>query len=265
VTAAHEGLRVGLVVTATGLGFRHGIDWDHLAAITDIAGSQDTSRRAMVYGTCYFAGHAAVIGALGVVAIVAGQHLPHSVDTIMERVVGFTLMALGAYVITSLVRNGRNFRMRSRWMLVFSAVRRVSARLRPSPVTHAALATDGHGDHRHRGPVADPFGTYGVVTSLGVGALHGIGAETPTQVLLLAAAASVGGIGSGLVLLGAFLLGLLGSNTVVAVTAAFGFLGASRNFALYAAISVLTGLASLGVGALLLTGQSAVLPALFGG
>ena len=35
----------------------------------------------------------------------------------MERIVGFTLILLGIYVLVGLVRHGREFRMRSRWML----------------------------------------------------------------------------------------------------------------------------------------------------
>jgi high-affinity nickel permease len=33
------------------LGFRHGFDPDHVAAITDISGSQPTRRRALGYST----------------------------------------------------------------------------------------------------------------------------------------------------------------------------------------------------------------------
>jgi high-affinity nickel-transport protein len=95
--------------------------------------------------------------------------------------------------------------------------------------------------------------------------LHGIGAETPTQVLLLTAAATGGGAVPGVFLLGAFLVGLFVSNSVVGLTVALGFLGAGRNFPLYAAVSVLTGAAGMTVGVFLLTGRSNALPALLGG
>jgi high-affinity nickel-transport protein len=260
--SAPEGLRVGLVVTAAGLGFRHGIDWDHIAAITDIAGSQDSTGRSLGYATCYYAGHAAVVGALGVAAIVAGRHLPSSVDTVMEHVVGATLIALGVFIVVSLARNGRDFRMRSRWMLVFRAVRRLGEWIR-TPASSVALAptvTPQAASSNH-----DAFASYGVVTSVSIGALHGIGAETPTQVLLLVAAGSAGGTGAGLILLGAFLFGLFGSNSVVATAAALGFLRASRNFAFYASVSVVAGAASIFVGALLFFGRSNLLPSLLGG
>jgi len=123
------------------------------------------------------------------------------------------------------------------------------------------------GGHRHLGDnitlPEDGFWAYGPVTSVAVGALHGIGAETPTQVLLLAAAATAGGAAPGIALLGAFLLGLFASNSIVGLTVALGFLRASRNFVVYATISVVTGLAGMTVGALLLVGRATALPALF--
>ena len=49
---------MGLLLTAFGFGFRHGIDWDHLAALTDITGTERTPRRSMVLATLCAAGHA---------------------------------------------------------------------------------------------------------------------------------------------------------------------------------------------------------------
>src|SRR5438445_13009360 len=132
-----------LAATAFGFGFRHGIDWDHIAAITDITSSQDTSRRSIFLATLYAAGHALVVLALGLAAIVLGERLPSGVDAIMERVVGATLLALGAYVFYALVRYGRDFRMRSRCVLLFSGVRRGAPRLRVAAPAGARVAT-GH-------------------------------------------------------------------------------------------------------------------------
>src|SRR6476659_8611737 len=110
---AVEGFQLGLLVTAYGLGFRHGIDWDHIAAITDIAGTQDQPRRSMGLATLYATGHAAVVFALGVLAIALGDLVPDAFDRAMERVVGVTLIALGIWVFVALARQGRHFRMRS--------------------------------------------------------------------------------------------------------------------------------------------------------
>jgi high-affinity nickel-transport protein len=107
--------------------------------------------------------------------------------------------------------------------------------------------------------------TYGKGTAFGIGMLHGIGAETPTQILIFLAAAGAGGKSAGVLLLVCFLVGLLSSNTVVALASTFGFMGAGRNWKLYAGISVLTASFSLVIGTLFLLGRSTMLPAIFGG
>src|SRR5437899_1978698 len=122
---ANKAFHVGLVLTAVGFGFRHGIDWDHIAALTDITSSQDDSRRSMFLATLYALGHGLVVLVLGSAAIVFAERLPRAVDTVMERFVGGTLVLLAVYVVFALVRHGRDFRMRSRWMLLFSGFGRL--------------------------------------------------------------------------------------------------------------------------------------------
>ncbi|HEX9766528.1 MAG TPA: hypothetical protein VGA36_07170, partial [Nitriliruptorales bacterium] len=117
-TAANA-VSVGLLVTALGLGLRHGVDWDHIAAITDVASTSTSRRESLRLSTLYALGHALVVFVLGVLAIQLSAVVPPSLDTIMERVVGITLVVLGVWVIVGLVRHGRDFRMRSRWMLLF--------------------------------------------------------------------------------------------------------------------------------------------------
>jgi high-affinity nickel-transport protein len=253
----------------------------------------------MVLATFYALGHAAVVFVLGILAIALSAEVPDWIDDAMGRVVGVTLLALGVYVVVLLARDGRDFRMRSRWMLVFGLVRRLTRR-RGDHDTPEVVITHAH-DHRHdelhdhdhahdedhahahprRAAVVtatahrhvhhhvgtlpvDPFVAYGRPTAVAVGALHGVGAETPTQILLFLAAARAGGTAIGIALLLCFVVGLLASNTVVALTATFGFLHASRNFALYATVSVVAAAFSLVVGALLLTGHAPLLPALTG-
>src|SRR5256885_14424540 len=107
-SGAAGGVGFGLLLTAFWLGFQHGIDWDHLAAITDITSSQDERRQSLVYGTLYALGHALVILVLGGLAILAGEHLPKGIDSVMTRIVGVTLLILGVYVLYSLIRHGRD-------------------------------------------------------------------------------------------------------------------------------------------------------------
>ena len=77
----------------------------------------------MLFGTIYALGHALVVFAIGSLAILIGARLPEGVDPIMERIVGLTLVILGVFVFASLIKHGREFRMRSRWMLIFSGTR----------------------------------------------------------------------------------------------------------------------------------------------
>ncbi|MCU1460335.1 MAG: High-affinity nickel transport protein [Acidimicrobiales bacterium] len=301
VAAGSEGLRLGLVATTFGFGFRHGIDWDHIAAIADITSSQDTKRRSMLFATLYALGHAAVVFGLGFAAIVLAERLPSGVDGVMERVVGVTLVLLGVYVFVAMVRQGRDFRMRSRWMLIFAGVRRGARWVRNRPSTgvvviehdHEHPSSESHvgaaemaaammgseplaghalvrGAHRHRHRHVgvtpdDPFMNYGRATAFLVGMIHGVGAETPTQVLIFLAAAGAGGQAAGVALLCCFLIGLLTSNTLVALASTCGFLGASRNFRVYAAVSIVTASFSFAIGMLFLLGKGTILPAIFGG
>jgi high-affinity nickel-transport protein len=213
----------------------------------------------------------------------------------MEHLVGITLIVLAFYVFYAVVRHGRAFRMRSRWMLLFGAVqrgaRRLQARTRNVLVVeheHEHSLEEAHADahpatvgggvagtrtgathshrHQHVGTMPDdPFGQYGRRSSFLVGMLHGFGAETPTQVLIFVAAAGAGGSAVGVLLLCCFLVGLVTSNTLVAAAGTFGFLSASHNFPLYVVVSLLTASFSLVIGVVFLLGRATVLPAFFGG
>lgn len=285
-----SGAGLGLVASTFLFGFRHGVDWDHIAAITDITSSQEERRRSLEFGTLYALGHALVVFVIGSVAIVIGENLPEGVDTAMERVVGVTLVILGIYVFVALVRHGREFRMRSRWMLIFEGVRRLYRRVRPAPVHEpvhihegdgeavaVAVADDipvsawhhGHhgrpGHHHHEHPDPDPLTNYGRRTAFGVGMIHGVGAETPTQVVIFLTVAGAGGRVAGVFLLVTFLIGLLASNTLITIGSAFGFVRASKNWTVYVVVAVLTASFSLVMGVLFVLGRGDVLPAVFGG
>ncbi len=287
---------IGVLLSAFLFGFRHGIDWDHIAAITDITSSQEERRDGLLFGTIYALGHALVVFLIGTAAIIVGEQLPGSIDNVMERVVGVTLVILGVYVFVALVRHGREFRMRSRWMLIFTGVRKLYGRVKGNgsaakhelePVhVHAggetvgvAVAEDipvsewhhghhgqpGHHHHKHPEPQDDAFMNYGRKTAFMVGMIHGVGAETPTQLLIFLTAAGAGGRVVGEVILAAFLLGLLSSNTLITVGSAFGYMRASKNWKLYVGVALVTATFSLVIGTLFVLGKGTLLPALFGG
>jgi cytochrome c biogenesis protein CcdA len=299
LAATGEAFGIGVLVAAFLFGFRHGIDWDHIAAITDITSSQDDRRSSLLFGTLYALGHALVVFVIGCFAIVLGERLPSGVDSVMERIVGVTLVILGVFVFVSLIRHGREFRMRSRWMLIFSGARAAYRRVRPASASeesdhvhleqpvhvHAGggdgvaleVAEDlpvsewhhGHhgrpGHHHHKHPEPDAFMNYGVRTAFVVGMVHGVGAETPTQLVIFLTAAGTSGKAAGVAVLATFILGLLVSNTLITLGTSFGFLRASQNWKIYVTVAVLTGTFSLVIGMLFILGKGSLLPAIFGG
>jgi high-affinity nickel permease len=300
VAASGEAFGIGVLISAFLFGFRHGIDWDHVAAISDITSSQEDRRSSLVFGTLYALGHALVVFVIGVFAIALGERLPTGIDSVMERIVGVTLVVLGVFVFVSLFRHGREFRMRSRWMLIFSGVRNAYRKVRPDRVSatsgahahdegpvhaHAGngdgLALDvaedlpvsewhhGHhgrpGHHHHKHPEPDAFMNYGTRTAFVVGMVHGVGAETPTQLVIFLTAAGTSGKAAGVAVLATFILGLLVSNTMITLGSSYGFLRASQNWKIYVTVAVLTGVFSLVIGTLFLFGKGSLLPAMFGG
>jgi hypothetical protein len=280
-------------------GFRHGFDWDHIAALTDLTGSQQSARRSMLLATLYALGHAVMVAVLGVVAILFAEQVPESIDLVMERFVGMTLIGLGLYIGWTLVHHHGRLPLRSRWMLLLTALQRlVRSRRRAEErvviehshphahdqplhdhghleldgLTHhhsapsADLAVLHSHPHRHVGAMpSDPFIAYGNWSSFGIGLLHGVGAETPTQVLIFAAASNASGAPSSIGLLVCFIVGVLGSNTLVATASTYGRRGLSRQRVIVTAFSMLSAVFSLVVGTLLLIGRAATLPVIFGG
>jgi len=315
----------GVYIAALALGIRHGIDWDHIAAITDITSTtagvdqEDESwliaepgvmltdeshhethgphdhehdahpatqgddvphshgehgmnpastgggvaviarpaqvglqqqQTALFYGSLYALGHGAVVVLLGIAAIVASEFLPSWIDPVMERVVGVTLIFLSAYLFYSLYRyfrGGGEFRLRSRWMLVFAGV---------SNAWHWAKSRVGPHEHVH--VHANP--TYGARTSFGIGLIHGVGAETGTQALVIATAVGATSQLTGVLALMAFVAGLLLSNSFVTVASTYGFVSAQNRQWIYVAVGLIAAVFSLVVGVVFLGASTGILP-----
>lgn len=248
-----------VAVAGTGflLGCRHGLDWDHIAAITDLSaagGGTDPEpgdahpARNLRLAVWYCVGHGLVIALLGAAVGILGLDLPAGVDRTFEGVVGATLILLGGFVLWQLGRDRSRYRYAGRWRLVVAGVRRAWARAR----------------RRGAGP-AGPLDDLGPRSAFAIGVLHGTGAETPTQVVLFASAGAAGAGGGAALILLAFVAGLILSDVGIAATWLTGLVGSRRAPSVQVALGALTGLSSLGIGMLFLSGRSAVLPALFGG
>lgn len=203
------------LVSCTMLGLQHGIDWDHVAAITDVASVQATSLEAARCGLLYAVGHVATVGLLGIAALLLRHSFPVAVSAWMERVVGITLILLAIYVFTSLF-SGRQ----------------------PLSRGQAILAMLGRSPDRR----------YGRKSSLGLGILHGIGAETPTQLSMLVIATNLGGVQNGALSLVVFAAAMFASNMALTSAAASAFSISKCRPAMFRWLGAVTAAYSLWIG-----------------
>jgi high-affinity nickel permease len=247
MTVTPNSLQLALLSAAI-LGLHHGFDYDHIAAITDITSVQTNRWKGMRLGLLYALGHAATVAALGSAVFVFQFTLPHGIDRIAERLVGLTLLILGVYVLGSLFTG--NAAPRSRFHLIAGAARWVQWKMK------------GYW-HDHDIPrPADKTWNYDAKSVLMIGVVHGLGAETPSQLMIFLLAANLGGVSKGFIGLVIFIAGLLVMNTIMTAVAV-GLFGASSRLPRFQfVITALTEVYSLAVGALFLFGASGLLPPL---
>lgn len=240
---------VAALSTAAVLGFRHGFDYDHIAAITDVVSVQSSRRAAMRLGMLYALGHALTVAGLGSIVILLGISLPAGIDRWAERLVGFTLLLLGTYVLGSVVFRPEDSLPKSRYRLLHEGYHRARLALRRRSEDVSVEVYEAPNDFDGRSVFV-------------IGIIHGLGAETPSQLMIFLLAANLGGAALGMLGLGAFLGGLLTMNGVMTASAA-GVFGMSRHRpGVLRIISGLTGLYSVVMGILFLLGRSSLMPAL---
>ena len=276
-------MNLALLLSSLGLGLRHGVDWDHIAAITDITGTEQEKRRAAFLAMLYALGHGAAVMALGAAAIIAGERLPSWIDPVMERVVGATLLLLAALLVRSLFR-GDAPRV-SRGVMLFRALSVARDRFRRAKRVevehehdhgHDAGHPHAHGDateqlapvitgHKHAHVHAVDVTTYSSGGAVAVGMLHGVGAETGTQALVLVSAAGVASTAAGVAVLGAFVVGIVTTTALIALGTALGWKLLSGRGRAYTYLTIGTAVASGVVGLMFVSGHSGTLPGILGG
>ncbi len=243
---------LALAATSFVLGARHGLDWDHIAAITDLTsprrGDDDAparhGRRGLGLALAYCVGHGLVLAVFAGLILTLGIGLPAGLDDVFEYLVGLTLVTLGGVVLYQLGRYRSDYRYTGRIALVVGGLRRGWARARRQEV-----ADDAFADVDRRGAFL-------------VGLLHGTGASTPTQVVLFATTAAAGSTGDAALVLAAFVLGLIVTDLGIAAAWVSGLVGTRRAPSLQLGLGVVTGVASVTLGALILTGYSDLVPPL---
>ena len=240
-------LDLALISTVV-LGFRHGFDHDHIAAITDITSVEPSRPGAMRMGLLYVLGHASTVAALGGLAIFFQRSLPASIDSWAERAVGLTLVILGLYVLGSLLRDNAVYIPRSRAAILIDFSRWLLWRIR------AIFGSESSVEPVRRS------GPYSRTSVFVIGIIHGLGAETPSQLLLFLLAANLGGLARGFLGLSVFLFGLLLMNTLMTASAAgiFGFSAAKPRVLRF--VIAATAAYSVVVGGVFLFGVAKFLP-----
>ena len=248
----HSALYIALV-TAAVLGFRHGFDYDHIAAITDVVSLQASRRASMRLGMIYALGHALTVAGLGSIVILLGISLPAGIDRWAERLVGVTLLVLGLYVLGTLLLKPKGPLPKSRYLLLHEGYHRIRMAFRWPNQGFA-----GPGDPQEYTPPRN-FDARSVFV---IGVIHGLGAETPSQLMIFLLAANLGGATLGMLGLGMFLAGLLTMNALMTASAAGIFGISERRPQLLRLVSAATALYSLVMGVLFLAGRSSLLPTL---
>ena len=248
-------LELALFSCAT-LGLRHGFDYDHLAAISDITSVQRGWKQGMGLGLLYALGHALTVALLGSLVILLHLSLPEHLDAIGERLVGATLVILALYVLSAFVRrrdqeaiHGHAHIPRSRIALLISGAQYAGWQLRRMVDSHL--------------PQPEPFSfKYDRSSVFIVGVIHGLGAETPSQLLLFLLAANLGGTSRGFLGLLCFIVGLLVMNTLMTASASGIFASSVARPRLQTFVTSLAAVYSFIIGLVFLFGTSDKLPSL---
>jgi high-affinity nickel permease len=222
------------------LGFRHGVDWDHIAAITDLVGVETKAKKGMLLATMYSLGHGLVILVLGLSAIGLGKNIPSWLDSTMELLVASTLILLSIWMFITLIRQWNGFELRSKWSVALEGIRQlkyvVAAKVLKKEVVQ----------------VSSTKKTVGHAGAFLVGIIHGFGAETPTQILLLSTAAGMSTMILGGSVVFSFVVGLILSTSMIALLAVIGFLKARLRLSVYRVVGCLTAAYSLVLGVMIL-------------
>ena len=256
-------------LTALALGVRHGLDLDHVTAIADLVGSQigstvfeatgtisgrSAKAQSCVLASAYAGGHAAVVSVLGISALCFCTVLPAWIDPVMEKVVGTTLLFLGTWMLYSLFRAKNHHGeivLQSRGMLLLMGLLAIRRWLDRKIGNKKSLA------HIHQVPKLCDW-----KCAASIGAIHGVGAETGTQVLLITSLAGVGNLSVSLLMLSCFLFGMLMSSVSLAVIVSEGYYRALVSSRWLAVLGITVASLSIIVGGLMISGQAQLLPSL---
>jgi high-affinity nickel permease len=235
------------------LGLRHGFDYDHLAAISDITAVQRNWLSGLRLGMTYALGHAFTVAALGIAVLELHVGLPTGLDHWTERLIGLTLIVLGIGVVAGIMRKNphghEHSRIESRLAIAINGILWMAWRIRLL--------------WNREAPKPERFQwIYNGKSVFVIGMVHGIGAETPSQLALFFLAKSLGGTANGIMGLAAFCFGLVAMNALMTASMGGAFRASGHHPRFYHAIAWAGAAYSCIIGLIFLFGISDWLPAL---
>lgn len=235
------------------LGLRHGFDYDHLAAISDITAVQRDWKSGLRLGITYALGHAFMVAILGVAVLELHVGLPEGLDHWTERLIGLTLIILGIGVVAGILRKDghahHHSRIESRLAIAINGLMWAAWRVR------RVWAPNTEKPQRFQW-------FYNGKSVFLIGVLHGIGAETPSQLALFFLAKSLGGTANGIMGLVAFCAGLVAMNALMTASIGGAFNTGAFHPRFYHAIAWMGAAYSFIIGVIFLFGISDRLPQL---
>lgn len=235
------------------LGLRHGFDYDHLAAISDITAVQRNWRSGLRLGMTYALGHAFTVAALGVAVLELHLGLPQGLDHWTERLIGLTLIVLGLGVVAGILRKDvhghKHGRIESRLAIAINGI--------------LWMAWQARRIWNHGAPKPERFQwMYNGKSVFLIGVLHGVGAETPSQLALFFLTANLGGTSRGMMGLAAFSIGLVAMNALMTASLGGAFRAGGEHPRFYHVIAWTGAAYSCIIGLIFLFGISDRLPSL---
>lgn len=226
-----DGSVIAALSAGFGLGLRHALDADHLAAVSTIVSEHKSVWRSSLVGTFWGLGHTASLLGVGVVVLLLKVTISEEVAPWMEMPVAAMLVGLGAVAVYRALRQND-----------IALHTHTHAHAGESEHTHLHLHARREHDHTHR------------LFRLGrrpflVGLVHGVAGSAAVMLLVLTQLPS---LALGLLYIAVFGIGSVGGMLLMSAMISIPFMATAKRFAsINKAIRLAAGLFSLGFGLML--------------
>ncbi|RLA07052.1 MAG: urease accessory protein [Gammaproteobacteria bacterium] len=158
------------------LGLSHSTDADHLSAISSILIENNSLLNALKIGSVWGLGHSLTLLVMGATSLMLGAKIPENISNLLEIIVGFMLVALGANVFRKLLLKTSHLHLHSH-------------NKKQHFHAHCHNNKTIMGDHRKEQHSHEHHPT-SLLKSLSVGVMHGIAGSAVLIILVMQTATS---------------------------------------------------------------------------